>query len=83
MASHLWQKLRPLHPAALRLLELIMRLEKTGKPITTRVLLDNLGLRSLNALSHPLRRLREEGLITWEHGKAGTLRATCYFRKAV
>lgn len=35
------------------------------------------GVRSTETAHRHLCRLREEGLVDWEPGKAGTLRATC------
>lgn len=35
------------------------------------------GLRSVNTVHRYLYRLRSAGLVTWEPGRKGTLRATC------
>lgn len=43
---------------------------------TVRAVGELAGLSSTSTVHHWLRRLRDAGLVTWEPGKSGTLRAT-------
>lgn len=61
-------------PACLRVLGAVLALPR---PVTVMGIIQHLGFRSKNAIKQHLDRLREAGLVTWDDGKHGTLRATC------
>lgn len=56
------------------ILAAIVRLASDGTPPTLRELASELGLSSPTPLLRYLQRLREEGKVSWEPGKARTLR---------
>lgn len=63
----------------LKILGLIMQGNIDGVPVSLRELGKVCGIRSPNGVLSHLESLRAKGLITWENGKARTLKATCRF----
>lgn len=66
-----------LGPTKLKILALILQAQHERRPITLRELMRETGCTSPNGTHTHLWDLRDDGLVTWEEHKSGTIRALC------